>query len=831
MKHLPRREWNAENCPPLYLVADTRLTTTTYTDDQVWRLRLGQGDSPAVAWQTKYGARANLVSVLPMWTHGDQTVYQATTYHEAPLVTHVASNYVALTMSPLSNVRVLSQTWAMNSQTIGGLYALENTSNTPVTLRLELYAHAVADEKEQKQGIISLPKKRHALSVGNIGNLQPVLLLEGGEALHANGTLLSTSKVSLTVTLNANAKQNLRWVLCSQETIKQSLDNCQQWLSTSWATHIKAIELASFGLLDVSLGDKALDELVELSFLRVTQAFLSPSGVLPHGIPVAHRLPEYGWSARGNGTDYPRSWNGQDPFLAWLIAPVIATVEPRIAEGILLNYLATQTSDGFIELRPSPTGQKTGVLCPPFLAQLAWRIYENTQNIAFLKEVLPKLIAFTEKWYSQDKDNDGLPEYPETTQMGYPFFPTFSTQEWGQGTDIQTTEAPDLQALLSEEWHALHRIAQILNDKKAVANTEKRLNASKDALAQLWNSTRYVYRDRDTHTTPSATALLEDGAGDQEHFVGTKPPAPSRLIVSIKGGVNHTPSATLTLNGTSTDGKPVTEDLPASAFRWQGRQGFATTQHVYADLDRVKAEGLSRVYKIGVMTVGLDALDLNALIPLWTTQPNANTLLNVLTDKKHFWRKNGVSMLSAQHTPQTLANPNGIDGVWLYWNTRFGEALLAQGQLKHANDLLKSLLSVQTQVFKTEQAFSQYYHIEEVKGLGESDHLSGILPLSLLFSALGVWVLSSKSVRVSPVFAWHKAITLKQHGVSIKRSSKSLAIKFPSGYSVTLDGSEWDAQLITDPAPKATVIKPEETRISLPPMVSKRVTISVDHED
>ena len=832
MDHLPLRNWQAGNCPPIYLAADARYAQTSYTDDQVWRLRLGTGDSPAQAWQTKYGARANLVSVVPMLHLNGNIIYQAQAYHVMPTVTHVAPGYVAITSQPQEGVEMRAVQWAMSSNAIGGVYNIENKTQATIKGRLELYTHVIVKEREQRPRLITLPNepKRPLVALGEIGNLYPTLMMS-----HTSTATKGASRIGFDFTLAPKKVAAVSWVLVSATDELTSARSCLGWLLHKFGQHLEIINYHSEALPGISLGDKELDAMVELSALRVVQAVVDRGDDKP--ALIAHRLPEYGWSANGTGSDYPHSWHSLDPFLLYLTAPVLATIAPHTAYELAVRYISTMSIRGLMNMYPSNVNpyHEGNIPCPPLLAQIFWRIYKNAPNIHYVKEYGGSLFDNAHAWGLADADKDGAPEYHLSEQFGYPFFPTFSTQAWGQGIDVRTVETPDLLALLIREFEAIEQLARAENDTPRIEKAQAWSNHLKDRLKTFWDGTRYTYRDRDTHASTTSTTLLDNAPGDVEHNIRYTMPAPARVVVTIEGGVSHTPNATVTLNGIDKDGMPIEEVLPPKAFRWQGRRGFATTQAVFAQLDRVKADGLSRVYKLDVRTPDLTALDINALMPLIAVQDHRAELSATLKDKAHFWHKNGISMLSAQNTPADPSTPNGVDGVWLYWNTRLGEALLAQGDAKAVNILLRNILNVQASVYKATGAFSQYYHTDESKGLGEVDHLLGIAPLALIFEALGVWILSYERVRVSPFFAWHHTITLKQHGVTVKRNAKSLRVKFRSGHTVTLEGNDWEPHVIKDPNGKERK-PPVVTHIvmpTLPPLTppKTRVNILIEHED
>ena len=132
------------------------------------------------------------------------------------------------------------------------------------------------------------------------------------------------------------------------------------------------------------------------------QSFLKPTASLPYASFVATRQPGHGYSARGDGTDYPRSWSGQTPTLAYLSALAIASINPEMAQGILRNYLAVQRADGWIDWKPGLAGQQQEQLCLPVLARMAWGIWQYSQDDDFLRETFPGLLRFFERWLTCD---------------------------------------------------------------------------------------------------------------------------------------------------------------------------------------------------------------------------------------------------------------------------------------------------------------------------------------------------------------------------------------------------------------------------------------------
>ncbi len=826
------RRWQLDSNAPLtfYLAADARLSQTDYTDDQVWELLSGEVDSPALALQTKYGGRVGLASLVPMWIHDGRTIYQSQAYTEPPTITAFAPNYVRAKAEIIPGLDLVTEYWAMESHSVGGRFALRNRCEHQVKLRLNLFGHVGAKGEELKLGIALLRNKLQALVMGEFANLCPVVLLENGTSESP-----SRSTIGVDIELAPRKKTIIRWVHAGMPDLESSVSLAQRWLAQNWVPHLKQINQAALAIPIVQTGKREWDLAIAAAYQQLLQSFLKPTGNLPYGSFVATRNSAHGFSKRGDGSDYDRAWSGQEPTTTYPTALAIAPIDGQAAQGIVHNYLAIQGNDGSVDRKPGLGGQRQGMMCSPLLARLAWGIFGYTGDEEFLKSVFPRLTSFFERWFEDDldTDGDGLPEWQSERQTGHVYMPTFAAaQSWGQGADIRTVEAPDMAAYLLSEADSLREMAQQLGKKQALKSLDKRIKSLNTLLENLWRDGRYVYRDRDMHTTTESVTVVDKGKGNEEHFPTQSLPHASRLIVRITGGVSHKPRITLTIDGLSENGAAISEQVGAKDFLWRHGYGVYTTQQVFAQVDRVYCDGLSRVFRLDVRTVDTSRLDINALTPLWANIPaeRADELVTLLTDKKNFWRPNGVTMVSAQDSHFDPSNADGGGAVWPYWFTLIGEGLLAHGYGEDAADMLKDLLNTQAEVLKQHRCFTEFYHSDEAVGLGEKGHLGGIVPLHLLMGLIGVQIVSGGEVRTGGPFAWGRTVTIKQHGVTVRRKKSGIEIRFPSGHKVQLDkDAKWQA--VVDPNP---VIAPSITPIELPPPKRSRrkpAIIKVQHED
>jgi hypothetical protein len=807
------RRWQFDSTSPvsLQIAADTRLSQTDYTDDQSWELLLGSGESPALALQTYYGGRVGLASIVPMWLHDGRVIYQAQAYAKPPYVTAFAPGYIRVQATLSLQLALQAEYWVMESHAVGARYTLANAHSEPVEVRLDLLGFVGSGGKEQKTSLISTSKNMPVLSMGQAGNIYPVVALEGA-ALSPDDSPAS-AKIGRNVTIPGRKKVVLRWVHAGLPDVKQSAALAQKWLDQDWEAAFKQLFTAAQAIPDIETGNADWDAAIAFSYQQMIQSFLRPTTSLPYASFVSVRQPSNGFNPHP-GSDHDRGWSGQTPTQAYLAALAVASTNPSLAEGVIRNYLAVQQPDGWIDWRPGLGGQKQGLLCLPILARMSWGIFQYTDDDAFLREVFPGLLKFFERWLQPDLDvdNDGIPEWQSEYQTGYAFFPTFAGwQDWGQGADIRLVETPDLAAYLLSEAKSLREIAFYLRNEQTQAQLDEHISRLQSALESLWddNGNRYVYRDRDTHLTTGSTIIVQDARGGDELILAEKISPANRLIVRVTGGVNLTPRMTMRLTGFDQNGAETVEEVSSNTFVWVRGHGSYTSQRVFSQIDKISFEGLSRVYRIDVQTVDTTRLDINALLPLWSAgipDDRASAIISLVTNPEHFWRVNGVTMCSALDPNFDPSNANGSGSVWPFWFTLMAEGLIEYGELSAAYEAFKRLLDTQTSVLREQKAFSEFYHSDEAKGLGSRGSASGVVPLHLLLRLTGIRIINTSKVWVGGKFVWEQPIILKQHEVRVRRTAEETTIEFPSGYQVTVQGDEW--QEVVDPNPVEAPSKP-----------------------
>lgn len=805
MTSLRRWQLDSTSAFPLHIAADARLSQTDYADDQIWQLMLGSGESPALALQTHYGGRVGLASIVPMWFHEGRVIYQAQAYTKPPYVTAFAPGYLRVQATLTLQLALQAEYWVIDSHVVGARYTVANAHTAPVDLRLDVLGFVGSDGKEQKVRLITSEDDKMALSLGIIANISPVVFLDGGAP--ETDASPTSAKIGKSVTIPGRKKVVFRWVHAALPEVRASLALAQKSLSLDWDAAFKQLEAANQPIPVIETGNPDWDLAIAASYQQVVQAFLKPTASLPHASFVAVRE-----STRGAGR-HDRAWSGQNPTLAYLTAQAVASINPTLAAGVIRNYLAVQQTDGWIDWKPGLGGQQQGILCMPILARLTWGIFQYTEDTAFLGEVFPSLLKFFERWIQPDldADKDGLPEWQSENQTGYTFMPTFATwQNWGQGADIRLVETPDLAAYLLSEAKSLREIAFYLRKDDAQQKLDGHIDRLQKALDSLWNDTekRYGYRDRDTHLATTAISVIQDAHGTDEMIPVLKLSPANRLIVRVSGGMDLAPRFTVRLAGTNHAGQAVNDEIASDQFVWSHGRGIHTTRTVFAQIDKITFEGLSRVYRVDVQTVDLTRTDINGLLPLWSAgivPERAEAIIGLLKNER-FWRPSGVTMCPTDDPNYDPSNADGSGGVWPFWLTLIGEGLIEYGKSSDAFELLKNLLNAQTQSLKEKRAFSEFYHSDQPTGLGEPSNIGGIVPLHLLTRLLGVRVVSHAKVWVGGPFVWENPVTIQQHGVTVARSNSGTHVEFTSGYKADVSGDDW--QEISDPNPAQPVQPP-----------------------
>jgi len=771
----------------LTLTADMRLSTPNYINDHIWEMELGAGDPPALSLRTTYSLRARSMRIFPRFTEAGTTVTAVSEFGTQPVIRQCYPNFIEVAFSPLAELEVIYEVRVPDSNTLAGRVTVVNRSTEKRKPRLEMCAalvpldgHAFSHTQMQMVNVL----------VGQTSGLIPLLFLTGGP-LPGPGPQPS---LMVDLELDPGASRQLTWSQAATASHQTSFDTARLVAAQPWDAERARIELVNAGeTIQIQTGDPEWDAALAFSQKTAFSLFFPSNDNLPHPSFVQVRGPDQGYSRKGDGSDYPASWNGQTPLDTYYLSSVLPAA-PNLVQGLLRNFLAVQTEDGAIDGKPGLGGQRGRYQAMPILASLAWNLYCMTDDDIFLEEVFQKLLNFFWAWFSSrnDRDSDGIPEWSHLMQTGYEENPAFDTwNPWSQGADITSMQNPSLLAMLHREAQSLIQMAKELGQENDVQLVKQQVESLKSALDKAWNprTALYRYRDRETGVSTSGKVLGRlRGPGTLKLKQTFEPPIRLLIEVQAKDPGTKRPQAVISEYVTKGENEVIT----GGQFHWRSGGLVATSQQVHEKIGRVQIKNVNKADKVIVYRLDYTSEDQTLMLPLWAGTPGKQQaqemIVRTILNAERFERPFGIPACPKVLSEEADA---ACSSVYPIWNLLVCEGMLAYGFREEAARLVAHLMTGIIKNLKEKRAFYQRYHADTGLGLGERNTVSGLAPVGLFLQTLGVQVLSATSVRLegNNPFPW--PVTIQYKGLKILRGLDRTEVRFPNGKSVSID----------DPAP------------------------------
>ena len=777
------RKWTLGIADPLSLTlaADARFTSPNYSNDHIWELEFGGGEPAALSLKTTYGLRARSMRIFLRFSEDGETISDPASFPDPPRVTAFYANFLEIKFSPLKDIEVTAEYWIPDSHTISGRISLANRTSDEREIGFELCAVL-----SPLEGTIFQPEQIQAVNIlaGQTENLSPVLFLTGGPS-HAAAPHPS---LNLKLELGPGGKRKISWAQAALSEKEDSFELARKTITRPWDAERARIELTNASqIIDIETGDPDWDAALALSQQAAFRLFFGKSDHLPHPSFVSARQPDHGNSIKGDGSDHTTSWSGQSPLEAYYLASLLPGV-PELGQGLLKNFISVQKEKGVIDHKPGIAGQRSQILAAPMLASLAWKLYQESQDEAFLAEVYPALQKFFWAWFDpeHDRNHDNLPEWDHPLQTGFEDHPLFNTwHAWARGVDISTVHSPSLFAALYGEAKSLAQISQVVGKKSDIAVLKAQTDLLLDGIQACWEprSSSFKHLDRDSNLAQRGKVLIRQTGGGEiklkESFE-----KPIRLLIEIKPKDKSTrrPGAEISEFVTKAGND---EFLSPLDFKPTHAGSAATSKKVYTKIGKITIDNVGDEDKIVIRTVNLSSDDHTQLLPLWAEmvdEQQARTLVSrTISNAEKFDRPFG---LPACPSPPTKAAEATCLSVHLPWNQFVVEGLLAYGYQREATRLFSHLMHGILQNLKDNNAFYQRYNAEVGTGIGERNALEGLAPVGLFLQILGVRIISSTRVRLEGQNPFPWAVTVRYRGLVVKREMQKTEITFPNGERV-----------------------------------------------
>lgn len=777
------RVWTLGAADPLSLTlaADARFSTPDYSNDHIWELELGSGEPAALSLRTTYGLRARAMRIFPRFREAGNEVCNPAAFFSPPVVTAFYANFIEVRFCPFEDVDVVAEYWLPDSHSICGRLSFANRTTDEREIEFEL-----ATSLSPIEGQNFKPQQIQAVNVlaGETNGLAPVIFLTGGPAL---GTGAQPS-LNLIVGLGPGSKRRFSWAEAALPEKEDSFNLARHTVARPFDAERARIELTNASqTVDIETGDPSWDAAFALSQQAAFRLFFAGNQHLPHPSFVTARQPDHGNSLRGNGVDYAANWSGQSPLESYYLASILPCV-PALGEGLLKNFIATQKEDGSIDHKVGLAEQRSQLLAAPFLASLAWKLYQRSENKHFLTEIYPALLKFFWAWFApeHDRNNDTLPEWQHPLQISFEDHPLFNRwHSWARGVDISAVHSPSLFAALYQEAEALRKISGLIgknNDQQVISLQAQKLL---EGVSACWDMRRanYRYLDRDSNLALRGKILHRQKGGEEIKFKESFEKA-IRLLVEVRthDGSVRRPEVEISEFVTKLGDD---ETLSPLDFKPTSTGAAATSKKVFTKIGKVTLYGVEDEDKIIIRSVDLSGDDQTQLLPLWAgmmDEKQANALVTrTLSNAEKFDRPFG---LPASPVPPTKEAEAICLSVHLPWNQLILEGLLRYGYEGEATRLFAHLMQGILQNLRQNNAFYEFYNAEVGTGVGERNALGGLAPTGLFLELLGVRIISDTRVRLERQNPFPWAVTVRYRGLEIKREAHKTTITFAKGEQV-----------------------------------------------
>ena len=788
------RRWSLTADDPLVLrlAADARFCTPDYLDDQIWELTLRGGEPPAIAVQTTFGLRSRGLRLFPTILVDGHPFADPQHFSEAPVVVALLPNYLRVEAVPVPGLHAVLEYWVPESHVLAGRVTLVNREARAHEVRLRL--SAILRPGEDPQAMRAETIQGVTVLTGRSGGLSPVVFLAGGAVADPS----PYPSIAVSASLAGGSARSWIWAHAARAEANPSFEAARRLAARSWDAETARLERKADSLVEVETGDPEWDAAFHLTQVVCLGSFVGPTRHLPHAWPVLGRVPDRGFSARGDGRDYGWQWDGLEARTAVYLAQQILPAAPELAQGILRNFLSARLAEGGVDGRPGLARQRGGFLCAPLLAGLAARILAQQGELESVREILPSLRGLFDAWFAPacDRDGDGFPEWDHTLQAGMDDSPTFTRwQAWSQALEISKAETPDLAAFLFREASALRELLLSTGGAKHLAEIESRREDLARGLDAAWteNAVSFSYLDRDSHRS-HAGRRLGKGKGSFQLKLRAALEEGGRLIVRVRGPEGGAHAIRVTLHGQPAKGRARSERLTPADFQWTWDFGSATTARVFRRVETVEVAGLTEDFQTEIWLADTTRQEIGQLFPLWAGMVDASRarrmVRRTVLDGKRFWRSFGIPGCSALDPAYTGGEEHGPGAVTMFANCLVGEALSDLGFVNEAAELVTRLMAAAVATLRLEKTTCQAYNPESGAGLGERGHPGGAAPLSLFLHVLGVRFLDAHRVwlRGRNPFPW--PVTLRWKGLVVHRLETHSLVTFPNGQEVRIEDAQ-----------------------------------------
>jgi hypothetical protein len=732
------------------LCADTRFSLPDVLNDHCWEVDF----TIALSLFTTYGLRASRMLVFPSFTLDDQTVQDPAQFFTRPVVTFSSVNFITLTFSPFQGIDVVYNIWVPSSQIISGEIVYTNQTQSTKSL--------LADWQVQLSPLMGGNPMKHAqmgmstVLQGECGDLFPVFYLSGELSPSRSAIPGLTTRYML---MPAVTKYST-WVLASLSTSDASFQLARQYSAKSLDVEKLRIEMADrHDQMHITSVQTQTSEIIQLSRVRAQQLLMPPMANFKSPTFVSDRGPDTGHYQRQDLLEINPEWCGETLPQIWMMSQSLLPGSPELVRGFITNMLSRRPTSGGIDHRVGVNGTLTGHAALPLMAQLTVDLHPFLNDLPWLEEIYPDLLALLKTWLMEQSDGSlhvkGLSHPIQLAAQ-------FSGDDALAASDIWMKLKSDnnllILSLLIREVTDLIQISRWLTRSSELEWLEK----LKERLVTLL----FSYRDRNTglfrhpENTPDHPAtgtVLHAYKHSGLYTPRRRLPTTGKLFLRITGDAQHLPADFFCTVTTSNASRAATLQVRPADLTVIGQTRVFVTDQVFDFIDTVEIRNLPRGLSLEVGQPSYEQPDLLQMLVLYTgvlTTNQADQLLRHLPVRDYF-TGDGVSLLPTQPGEPVLLAPAYLLG------------LIVEGLLRYEK------IHLADQVFK--QHFINKYFIKDdipIAALNAANLiLDDLVPVRLFLKLNGVSRITDREVILSHF------IKRKQDAVTVQYNKLELRLK------------------------------------------------------
>ncbi len=772
------------------LSADSQYSDTDFCNDQTWEIVPNIQHPLGFCCQTTYGLRARSVQIIPVILDANNLPFR-----EPPpeidleiLLPNLARYRIHL----FNDINVTLAITVPDSQTLAGQFSITSRSNREKRLRAGVLMRLLPLPPGEQTTVQE--ENGRLILTGKTENLYPVCVV-AGMPKQVNrpqpGLVVETS-------IQPDSTIQIRWAVSAKNSRKHSLDAammaCDSTRTPAIIRQVKAYENEN---IHIETGNSEWNELFQLAAIQSQRLFHSPTEVMPFAHPVESRLPDSGYSIRGNGSDYDPEQQGLTAFeVYYAIRNFLLPAKPNLALGVFSNFIQKQQGFGNIDARYGLGGYEAKILAPPIMAASLAEIAGSLPGNPIIAESYNLLKHFLDRWIDADHDKDGdlLPEGDHILQTGWEDNPLFNRwQPNGKGYPPGVIEAPELAAYLFHECRAMAILAGQLGRKEDFTNYQALAERVRSSAKILWDTRKkqYCYRDRDSHDTPDG-GVLSTGEGSGTFHLDCSFQKPTRLCLKIKYKQPTPIPLEVQIIGKGIDGKKDLQKILTSPSDWTNDGIILTCLNSYISIDQLTIWNLPEGIQWKLEYLQINQSDLTQFMPLWAgllDDKQAEILIrkNLLPH----WFEPFPAGLPMMNKPEK-ASRNKETSYFAHIGvmSMVMDGMLRYGYQEETGQLVNKLMEAIIKVIRQTGSFVDHLDAKTGLATGTRNSILSLPPIGLFLRSLGLEIFSSERMTISGKnpYPWDVVIHFK--GTRLMRCKEETEITFRDGQTIQLTGPE-----------------------------------------